>query len=171
MGLPSAFNNSSLHLAIEKLNDKNYREWAQAIKLIINGKVKLGFLTDETRRPPPTDAVASQKWQSENSFITSCSINSIKPAIGKTYMFLPKAKDVWDGIRETYSDAENASQIFELKTRLWKMKQGDRKVTKYYTEMLGLWQDPDLNCKRNGSAQVTVCASRRKWRTRESSSF
>ena len=72
----------------------------------------------------------------------------MKPAIGKTYMFLPKAKDVWDGIRETYSDAENASQIFELKTRLWKMKQGDRKVTKYYTEMLGLWQDPDLNCKK-----------------------
>ncbi|RVX12561.1 hypothetical protein CK203_011644 [Vitis vinifera] len=28
------------------------------------------------------------------------------------------------------------------------MKQGDRKVTKYYTEMLGLWQDPDLNCKK-----------------------
>ncbi|KAL6326235.1 hypothetical protein AAG906_001778 [Vitis piasezkii] len=86
MGSPSAFNNSPLHLAVEKLNGKNYREWAQAIKLIINGKGKLGFLTGETRRPPPTDAVASQKWQSENSFITSCSINSMKPAIGKTYI-------------------------------------------------------------------------------------
>ncbi|KAL6311484.1 hypothetical protein AAG906_025585 [Vitis piasezkii] len=56
MGSPSAFNNSPLHLAVEKLNGKNYREWAQAIKLIINGKGKLGFLTGETRRPPPTDA-------------------------------------------------------------------------------------------------------------------
>ena len=84
MGSPSAFNNSPLHLAIEKLNGKNYIKWARAMKLIIDGKVKLGFLTDETRRPPPTDAVASQKWQSENSFITSCSINSMKPAIGKT---------------------------------------------------------------------------------------
>ncbi|RVX06892.1 hypothetical protein CK203_015029 [Vitis vinifera] len=31
---------------------------------------------------------------------------------------------------------ENASQIFELKTRLWQMKQGDREVTEYYTKML-----------------------------------
>ncbi|RVW85271.1 hypothetical protein CK203_046562 [Vitis vinifera] len=41
-------------------------------------------------------------------------------------MFLLTAKDVWDVIRETYSDAENASQIFELKMRLWQMKQGDQ---------------------------------------------
>ncbi|RVW82775.1 hypothetical protein CK203_046905 [Vitis vinifera] len=69
----------------------------------------------------------------------------MKLAISKTYMFLPTTKDVWDAIWETYSDAENASQIFEIKMRLWQMKQGDREVTEYYTEMLGLWQDLDLN--------------------------
>ena len=131
MGSTGAFDNSPLHFIVEKLNGKNYREWAQTIKFVINGKGKLGFLTGETRRPPPTDAVASQKWQSENSFITSCSINSMKPAIGKTYMFLPMTKDVWDAIQETYSDVENASQIFELKTRFWQMKQGNRAVTEY----------------------------------------
>ena len=71
----------------------------------------------------------------------------MKPVIGKTYIFLPTTKDVWDVIRETYSDAENTSQIFELKMRLWQMKQGDWEVTEYYTEMLGLWQDLDLNCE------------------------
>ncbi|RVW51120.1 hypothetical protein CK203_078125 [Vitis vinifera] len=147
MGPVGAFDNSPLHLTIEKLNGNNYREWAQAIKLVIDGKGKLGFLTGETQRPPPTDVAASQKWRSENSFITSCLINSMKPSIGKTYMFLLTAKDVWDAIRETYSDAENASQIFEIKTRLWQMKQGDREVTEYYTEMLGLWQELDLSCK------------------------
>ena len=109
MGSPSAFNNSPLHLAVEKLNGKNYREWAKAIKLVIDGKGKLGFLTGETRRPPPTDAIASQKWRFENSFIPSCLINSMKLVIDKTYMFLPTTNDVWDVIRETYSDAENAS--------------------------------------------------------------
>ncbi|RVW42182.1 Retrovirus-related Pol polyprotein from transposon RE1 [Vitis vinifera] len=62
-------------------------------------------------------------------------------------MFLPTAKDVWDAVREMYSDAENASQIFEIKMRLWQMKQGDREVVEYYTEMLGLWQDLDLSCE------------------------
>ena len=119
MGTVSAFDNSPLHLTIEKLNGKNYKEWVQAIKLVIDGKGKLGLLTGETRRPPPTDVAASQKWRSENSFITSYLINSMKPTIGKTYMFLPTAKDVWDAIWQTYSDVENASQVFELKTRLW----------------------------------------------------
>ena len=49
MGSAGAFDNSPLHLTIEKLNSKNYREWAQTIKLIIDGKGKLGFLTDKTR--------------------------------------------------------------------------------------------------------------------------
>ncbi|RVW90170.1 hypothetical protein CK203_041959 [Vitis vinifera] len=49
-----------LHLTIEKLNGKNYREWAQSIKLVIDGKGKLGFLTGETRRAPPTDVAASR---------------------------------------------------------------------------------------------------------------
>ena len=118
MGPVGAFDNSPLHLTIKKLNGKNYKEWVQAIKLVIDGKGKLGLLTGETRRPPPTDVAASQKWRSENSFITSYLINSMKPAIGRTYMFLPTAKDMWDVIRETYSDAENASQIFEIKMQL-----------------------------------------------------
>ncbi|KAJ9673002.1 hypothetical protein PVL29_026326 [Vitis rotundifolia] len=125
MGPVGAFDNSPLHLTVEKLNDKNYREWAQAIKLVIDGKGKLGFLTGETRRSPPIDVAASQKWRSENSFITSCLINSMKLAIGNTYMFLLTTKD----------------------TRLWQMKQGDWEVTEYYTEMLGLWQDLDLSCE------------------------
>ncbi|KAH9763108.1 protein kinase domain-containing protein [Citrus sinensis] len=50
-------------------------------------------------------------------------INSMEPGIGKPYLFLPKAKAVWDAVRDTYSDLENSSQIFELKTRLWQSKQ------------------------------------------------
>ncbi|RVW36141.1 Retrovirus-related Pol polyprotein from transposon RE1 [Vitis vinifera] len=114
MGPVDAFDNSPLHLIIEKLNDKNYREWAQAIKLVIDGKGKLGLLT-------------ISHWQDLH--------------------VPPTTKNVWDAIRETYSDVENASQIFEIKMRLWQMKQGDREVTEYYTEMSGLWQDLDLNCK------------------------
>ena len=45
MGSVGAFDNSPLHLTVEKLNGKNYREWAQAIKLVIDGKGKLGLLT------------------------------------------------------------------------------------------------------------------------------
>lgn len=42
--------NSSLQFTIEKLNGKNYKEWAKFRKLIINGKGKLGYLTRETKK-------------------------------------------------------------------------------------------------------------------------
>ncbi|WJX71431.1 hypothetical protein P8452_55427 [Trifolium repens] len=63
---------------------------------------------------------------------------------GKPYMFLPSAKDVWEAVKETYSDIQNASQIFGLKSKLWHAKQDDRNVTAYYNELLTLWQELDL---------------------------
>ena len=68
----------------------------------------------------------------------------MKPAIGKPHLFLPTARDVWEAVRDMYSDVENSSQIFDLKTRLWKAKQGDRDVTSYYNELVTLWQELDL---------------------------
>ena len=49
MGPIGVFDNSPLHLTVEKLNNKNYREWAQAIKLAIDGKGKLRLFTGETQ--------------------------------------------------------------------------------------------------------------------------
>ncbi|XP_057951158.1 uncharacterized protein LOC131145973 [Malania oleifera] len=131
--------NTAFPLSVEKLNGKNFLEWAQSIKLVIEGKWRLGYLTGERKKPATTDIAALQKLKAENSMVTAWLINSMKPSIGKIYLFLPMAKDVWDAVRETYSDAESYSQIFEIKTRLWQLRQGERKVTKYFMEMTTLW--------------------------------
>ncbi|KAI5443839.1 hypothetical protein KIW84_012476 [Lathyrus oleraceus] len=57
---------------------------------------------------------------------------------GKPYMFLPSAKDVWEVVKETYSDIQNSFQIFGLKSKLWHTKQCDRSVTAYYNMLLTL---------------------------------
>lgn len=71
-------------------------------------------------------------------------MNSMKPSIGKNYLFMPTARDIWEAVREMYSDAEDSSQIFEIKTKLWQLKQGERDLTEYYMEMTTLWQELDL---------------------------
>ncbi|KAI5427181.1 hypothetical protein KIW84_032559 [Lathyrus oleraceus] len=68
----------------------------------------------------------------------------METGIGKSYMFLPSAKDVWEAVKETYSDIQNSSQIFGLKSKLLHAKQGDMNVTAYYNELLTLWQELDL---------------------------
>lgn len=71
-------------------------------------------------------------------------INSMEPLIGKPFMFLPTARDVWEAARDPYSDLENHSQLFDLNANLWKTQQGDRDVTTYYNDMMILWQELDL---------------------------
>ncbi|KZV18555.1 hypothetical protein F511_16529, partial [Dorcoceras hygrometricum] len=55
-------------------------------------------------------------------------INSMEPPIGRTFLFLPTAREVWDAVRETYSDLENSSQVFDLKTRFRQFRQGEKTV-------------------------------------------
>ncbi|KAL2497494.1 Bifunctional aspartokinase/homoserine dehydrogenase 1 [Abeliophyllum distichum] len=141
--------NSSFQLTVEKLNGRNYREWAQSIKLVIDGKGKLEFLTGEKKKPEAIDATSLQKWKSENSLVIAWLVNSMKPTIEKTYLFLPTAKDVWDAVKETYSDSENSSQIFEIKTKLCQLKQREREVTNYYMDMCNLWQELDLSSEED----------------------
>ncbi|KAK3000202.1 hypothetical protein RJ639_023485 [Escallonia herrerae] len=132
----------SFQLTSYKLTGKNYLEWAQSVKLAIDGRGKLGHLTRDVRQPAACNPSLSA-WRSENSLIIAWLINSMEPTIGKSYLFLPTAKDVWEAVRETYSDVENSSQIFDLKTKLWKSKQGESEVTVYYNEIVSLWQELD----------------------------
>ncbi|KZV18803.1 hypothetical protein F511_37198 [Dorcoceras hygrometricum] len=140
---PNGLEHSSVHITIHKLNGKNFLEWAQSIKLIIEGRGRLGYLTGDTREPEKGDPKWSS-WKSENSMVMAWLINSMEPPIGRTYLFLPTAKDIWEAVRETYSDLENSSQIYDLKTRLWNSKQGEKSVIEYYNEMRALWQELDL---------------------------
>ena len=110
-------NSNSFHLTIHKLNGKNYVEWAHLVKLLIDGKGKLGHLIGEVTKPTVGDT-NMKAWRFENSMIIAWLINSMEPTIGKLFI-LPTAKDVWEAIHDIYSDLENSSQIVGLKSKLW----------------------------------------------------
>ncbi|XP_057948387.1 uncharacterized protein LOC131144058 [Malania oleifera] len=125
IGGSNGLDNTAFPLSVEKLNGKNFCEWAQSIKLVIKGKGRLGYLTGERRKLDSTDVAALQKWRSENSMVTAWLVNSMQPSIGKIYLFFPITNEVWDAVREAYSDVESYSLIFEIKTQLWQMRQGE----------------------------------------------
>ncbi|XP_024025631.1 uncharacterized protein LOC112092806 [Morus notabilis] len=112
INLPS----NTLQLTTHKLNRKNYLSWAQTVKLLIDGKGKLGFLTGEAKKPGEKDPKL-KTWRSENSMVTAWLINSMDYSIGKPFLFLPTAKAA---------------------------RQGDREVMVYCNEMVNLWQELDL---------------------------
>ncbi|XP_075515435.1 uncharacterized protein LOC142550082 [Primulina tabacum] len=133
---------NSIQITVHRLNGQNFLEWSQSVKLAVDGRGKLGYLTGETARPAETEPTF-KTWRSENSLVMAWLLNSMELSIAKPHMFMKTAKEVWDSVRETYSDSENSSKIFELKTKLWNLKQNDREVTIYYNEMVALWQELD----------------------------
>ncbi|RVX17863.1 hypothetical protein CK203_004399 [Vitis vinifera] len=65
---------------------KNYLKWAQSMKLTIDGKGKLRYLTGEVTQPIAND-LSLKKWQSENSLVIAWLINSMELTIGKPHLF------------------------------------------------------------------------------------
>ncbi|PNY16264.1 hypothetical protein L195_g012979 [Trifolium pratense] len=134
---------SSLELNFPRLNGKNYTKWAQTIRQILERKKKFGFLTGDMEKPDEGD-FAYRQWKCENSLIILWLVNSMEPAIRKSFMFLSSAKEVWEAVRDTYSDIDNSYHIFFLKSKLWLAKQGNMDVTTYYNEMMKLCRELDL---------------------------
>lgn len=107
----------NISITSHKLNGNNFLQWSQSVKLFIRGRGKFGYLSGTTTKPAEEDE-EFERWEAENSMIMSWLINSMDPSVGRTYLFLPTAHDIWNAVNETYSDLGNAGQWFELKTRL-----------------------------------------------------
>ena len=93
---------------------------------------------------PKDEGESYDRWEAENSMVMSWLVNSMEPDVGRTYLFLPTASEIWEAVKETYSNFGNAGQLFEIKTQLRKAKQGEKSVTQYYTDLKTLWQEFDL---------------------------
>ncbi|RVW92611.1 hypothetical protein CK203_039394 [Vitis vinifera] len=95
---------------------------------------KFKYIIGEAKAPAPTTPTY-KKWFAKNSIVHAWLINSMEPMVNRRYLFLPTAKDVWDTLRRTYSNLGNASQVFEIHSKLKEIKQGTKSVTQYFTDL------------------------------------
>ncbi|KAA0059998.1 putative polyprotein [Cucumis melo var. makuwa] len=111
--------------------------------MFLEGRYQFGFLTGETVRPPPGDAL-ERLWKGEDSLIRSMLINSMEPQIGKPLLYAATAKDLWDTTQTLYSKRQNASRLYTLRKQVHNCKQGTLDVTTYFNKLSLLWQEMDL---------------------------
>ncbi|XP_075496227.1 uncharacterized protein LOC142533365 [Primulina tabacum] len=78
----TGLSDNSHQLIIHKLNGRNYLEWAQSVRLVIDGKGKLGYLNGEVKAPASIDS-KYKHWRSENFLVTAWLVNSMEPVIDK----------------------------------------------------------------------------------------
>lgn len=143
--VPPVTENSSLNFQItpQKLNGKNFLSWSRSAAMVIRGKGKIAFIDGTSSRPTADDPTYAQ-WDASNSIVMAWLIHSMEDEIGETYLFCSTAKEIWDNLVLAYSDVDNSSQLFELRTRARNLRQDGQSVTQYYSALRKLWQEVDM---------------------------
>ena len=126
-----------------KLDSTNYALWSQVIEMYISGKDKLGYINGDLLQPPTTDP-SFRRWRTENANVKGWLINSMDPSLIGNFIRFPTAKQVWDAIATTYFDGGDATQIYELRRRVARLRQGGGSLEKYYNDLQGLWREIDF---------------------------
>ena len=85
--------------------------------MYVCGKGKDEYLTSEVVIPEKTNP-KFRVWKTENHMVMSWLINSMNTDIRKNFLLYGTAKELWDVARETYSNSENTSKIFEIEATL-----------------------------------------------------
>jgi hypothetical protein len=126
-----------------KLDDNNYALWSQIVEMYISGKDKLGYINGDLPQPLQTDPTF-RKWRTENAMVKGWLINSMNPKLVSNFIRFSTAKVVWDNIATTYFDGTDTSQVYELKKRVTRLKQGGGSIETYYNNLQGLWREIDF---------------------------
>ncbi|XP_056173921.1 uncharacterized protein LOC130139942 [Syzygium oleosum] len=111
--------------------------------MYITGKDKLGYINGDFPQPLPTDP-GFRKWKTEDSTVKEWLINSMAPALIGNFIRFPTAKSVWDAVATTFFDGTDASQVYDLKRRVARMRQGGGSIEAYYNNLQGLWREIDF---------------------------
>ncbi|XP_019055115.1 PREDICTED: uncharacterized protein LOC109115470 [Nelumbo nucifera] len=132
---------SSGMITTVKLDGTNFLEWSQSAKLTITGRGKLGFITRREVKSSPKDP-KFVRWEQDNSLVMSWLICSMQPHIARNYMFLPYAKDIWNGVVATYSQVNNTARV-DQRREACNMRQGERFVATYFSSLQSIWEEMD----------------------------
>ena len=135
---------TSSHLITpHKLHGHNFLQWSQSVFMYICGRGKDGHLTGEISTPETTDP-KFRAWKTDDHLVMSWLINSMTTEVGENFLLFRTAKEIWEAARETYSSTENSSELFEIETRLYDLRQGESSVTQYFNNLTRYWLQLDM---------------------------
>ncbi|KAA8525289.1 hypothetical protein F0562_007144 [Nyssa sinensis] len=121
-------------------NGENYETWEKAVRNALRAKNKLGLIDGTVKRSKEEGTLEAQAWDICNSMLISWLFNVIDQKLHPSITYAESAKALWDDLRERFSIG-NAPRIYQLKSELASLKQGDKNVMGYYTRLKAMWDE------------------------------
>ena len=134
---------------------KNYLSWSRRALLILRTKDLDGCVLGKVSEPEDKASVEWKKLSITNSLVVAWLLNSLIPTIAASVDTLSKADEVWNTLSKLYSGKGNIMLMAQIEEKVIDLKQGDKTVMEYVTEIQHLWADLD-HCDHLRSLMLKV---------------
>ena len=131
--------NPSLVLTSTILTGNNYHFWSRSMKMTLISKNKLKFVNGFIPVPSDDDPIFSA-WERCNTMVLSWLVKSLSPLIAQSVIWIDYAQDMWKDLYDRFAQGD-AVRISDLQEEISSLKQGDRSVTDYFTQLKILWDE------------------------------
>ena len=153
-----------------RLNDLNYHSWSKNIKRALISKNKYKFVDGSIVEAKKYDALRDA-WDRCNNMVVAWIMKTISKPIAQSVVYIDDAKELWDDLKERFSKGDHF-RISDLLQDLHSIKQADRSINNYYTELMTLWEElealrpvPSCSCSTKCSCELTTTI--KKYRDQE----
>ncbi|KAF3772351.1 hypothetical protein EJ110_NYTH56859 [Nymphaea thermarum] len=121
---------------ISKMNGGNYEMWAMQVKRTLIAHDKHLIL-----EPEPVQKVGKYTtWFKDNSLVMVWIVGTLSQEIADEVLHKESAKDMWDSLAATYSQARNETRIMQLHHDIHQMRQDGRPLYTYYSSLKSMFE-------------------------------
>ncbi|XP_019440938.1 PREDICTED: uncharacterized protein LOC109346011 [Lupinus angustifolius] len=126
-------------LTTPPLDGINYHSWSRAMRRALSSKNKFKFVNGTISAPSPSTP-EYDIWERCNNMVVSWITRSISQPIAQSIVYIDNARDLWVDLKDRFSKGDYF-RTSDLLKELHSMRQGDRTISNYFTEMKTLWED------------------------------
>ncbi|KAF3771748.1 hypothetical protein EJ110_NYTH59672 [Nymphaea thermarum] len=120
-----------------KLDGSNYEIWSRVFMMSVIGHEK-EHVIEENEPVEKSEKYAS--WKGDNNIVMSWIMNSVQPQIASTIAYYTSAKQMWDFLKQTYSNDKNVSKILQVEEELLNLQQGDQSLAQYFAYLKSIYE-------------------------------
>ncbi|KAF3782455.1 hypothetical protein EJ110_NYTH34258 [Nymphaea thermarum] len=122
---------------ITKMNGGNYEMWAMQMKRTLIAHDNEHLILE----PKPVQKVGKYTtWFKDNSLVMVWIVGTLSQDIANEVLHKESAKDMWDSLAATYSQARNETRIMQLHHDIHQMRQDGRPLHTYYSSLKSMFE-------------------------------
>ncbi|KAF3776012.1 hypothetical protein EJ110_NYTH49304 [Nymphaea thermarum] len=128
---------SPFSILITKMNGGNYEMWAMQVKRTLIAHDKKHLILE----PEPVQKVGKYTtWFKDDSLVMVWIVGTLSQDIANEVLHKESAKDMWDSVAATYSQARNETRIMQLHHDIHQMRQDGRPLHTYYSSLKSMFE-------------------------------